>query len=654
MLSVLLAGCAGDSKKNTSSGADNSTTSDSVATTDQPDMTFETSENTSATSTKGDQGKTVATTKKAGTTTTKKESKPLDSSVITWFEGPLTDIFPETVKTGDSLSAGHIDVCKNETESIQIGVRASKEELTNLRVTVKPFSGSNAPKIMVAPIRLVYNSKPSYGFTSEGGYSAKYSRGTSPKEFPEYYDTINNVVGLAKGITYSIPAGQSAGIVVEVTTTSSTPAGTYNTTVELSGDQGSRSIPITVKVWNITLPEPKNSTFSYTNWFVSSNFLTDGFPSFMDAYYDAGSFNDNFFTVMANYAKVMKKQRQNVIFVPIQALLSSDMTIDSSGNYKFTFKNFDRYIETFLKNGSVKALEGSFFYDKDWYINPPSGKNQWPQGELVTPIFVKSNGKVTTKWVYAESEEANRHFDQLIPALYSHLKSKGWSNIWLQHVCDEPLSEIQSKQISRMYKRILKDMPGVRTLDAGSHQLTNFKENEMRIYCPQLDDYERNRNGYNTVNKSNLGIDVWMYTCVNPQGNYMTRIADYPLLSARVMGWYIWQQGLKGYLHWGWNLWNQAVYSRNDPFYDMYCDSAAGDAFLVYPDSANMSVFEGPRSTSVRDSWEDYELLMLASKKNASKTKQIVDTVVKSGDNFIRDNKKLIEYRMSLLQIAAQ
>ena len=168
------------------------------------------------------------------------------------------------------------------------------------------------------------------------------------------------MVGLAKGVQYTLPANSSAGVVVEVTASASTPAGEYTTTVELAGAQGTRSIPITVKVWNAALPDPKNSTFSYTNWFSSANMNEAGFPSFMDAYYDAGSFNDNFFTVMANYAKVMKKQRQNVIYVPTMALLTSDMTIDGAGNYQFTFKNFDRYIETFIRNGSVKALEGGF------------------------------------------------------------------------------------------------------------------------------------------------------------------------------------------------------------------------------------------------------------------------------------------------------
>ena len=166
--------------------------------------------------------------------------------------------------------------------------RSGGQELTNLRVTVKPFSGKNAPTVMAAPIRLVYTSKTSRGFTAAGGFSAKYKRGDAPGDFPEYYDTNNNVVGLAKGVQYTLPANSSAGVVVEVTASASTPAGEYTTTVELAGDQGTRSIPITVKVWNAALPDPKNSTFSYTNWFSSANMNEAGFPSFMDAYYDAG------------------------------------------------------------------------------------------------------------------------------------------------------------------------------------------------------------------------------------------------------------------------------------------------------------------------------------------------------------------------------
>lgn len=623
------------------------TVSDAPSGAASADGTSASSGGTNASGAKTTAGRTDST---KGTTA---PAKSLPAAVATWFEGPLTDIFPATQKSDKSLAEGHIDMLKNETESIQLAVRAGSEELTGLRVSVAPFAEKGAPTISVAPIRLLNTSKASRGFTAAGGNVAKYKRGDTPGDFPEYYDVNNSTVGRESGVTYAVPAGESAGVVIEATSTAATRAGTYRTAVTLSGDQGTRRIEVSVRVWDAALPEPKNSAFSYTNWFSSAEMNGSGFPQFMDAYYDAGSFGENFFRVMANWAKVMKKQRQNVIYVPTMALLSSDMTIAADGSYRFTFRNFDRYVETFIKNGSVKSLEGGFFYEKDWYVDPPTEPNTWPTGSLVTAIFVKNGSGCTTKWVKADTAEAKAHFDRLIPALYAHLKSKGWEKMWLQHVCDEPLSALQTKQISAMYKRILSEMPGVRTLDAGSHQLTNFRDKELSINCPQLDDYERERSGYNKLAADDNGLELWSYTCVNPQGNYMTRIGDYPLLSARIIGWYDWQQGVTGYLHWGWNLWQQAKYSRNDPFSDIFCDDAVADAFLVYPDAKNMSVFEGPRSTSVRDSWEDYELLCLAAKKNAAKTRQIVNGLVRSGDNFVRDQTKLTDARLQLIRIAA-
>lgn len=569
--------------------------------------------------------------------------------IVTWFEGPLTDIFRDSRKNVSSLENGHIDVMKNETESIQIGVHAKEQDLTNLKVTVKEFKGKNAPNIQVMPVRLVYTSKASRGYLDG---VATYARGVSPGEYPEIHDTVDNTVGHVKGLSYIVPQGESAAVAVEVTTDATTEPGEYETTVYFEGDQGKVRVPITVKVWDITLPEPKDSSFSYTNWFNSCSATAVGsFANFMDIYGSKG-FDDTFFQVLANYAEVMKKERQNIMMIPTLHLLASDMTFGTDGTYQFTFGTFDRFVETCLENGSIKALEGSFFYGKDYYINKDP-----KQGSMVTTILEPDeNGKAKSKIVLAETPEADRHFDQLIPALYAHLKEKGWETMWLQHVCDEPLSQIQYDQINNMYERILDEMPGVRTLDAGSGQLEKFGErNCLSIYCPQLDSYEAARDSYNQINTTkDNGRDSWMYTCVNPQdGNTMTRIADYPLISARVIGWYSWQQGLKGYLHWGWNLWDKSINSPNDPANDMYCTDAVADGFLVYPNWEDLSVFEGPRATSVRDGWEDYELLALAAAKNEAATTELVNGTVRTGKNFIRSNKQLAETRVALLQLAA-
>lgn len=569
------------------------------------------------------------------------ENKPgLSKSADLWVENSLTDIFAET-KPSDNLKEVQVDMVKNESENVQIGIR-SPAKLNDVRIEIKPFKEANAPKIKAMPVRMVYNSKSSYGFTGEyPGIVSTHKRGNSPGYFPEYY-VPTPLVG-------DIDANKSYSVVVEATTTALTAAAKYSTTLTLSSQQGIlREIPVTVNVHQAVLPDPKDSQFSYTNWIAPFDWWTGAVSSYYDTWYAVNGIDHNFFSLMSNFAAVMKKQRQNTIMVPL-ALLRDNASFDAQGKLNLRFDNFDRYIQAFIENGSIKNLEGEHWYEMNW-TNAADPYNS----SLVAKIMRKgATGKTEFARVAVDSPEAMSYFNDLIPLLYNHLKAKGWDKMWIQHVQDEPMVTVQHQAISSMYKRILDEMPTVRTVDAGSKQKDWFAD-ELSIFCPQLDYYEKAREGYDYIGRQ-PNQELWTYTCVNPQmDNFMTRIADYPLLSTRVIGWYLWEQGITGYLHWAWNLYNQAKTTPNQPFKDMYCEGASGDGWLVYPDKENHSVYEGPRSTSVRDSFEDYELLALAAKKNLLQTQAICSEMVSSGTVFVRDPNKLLEARLRLINLASQ
>jgi hypothetical protein len=175
----------------------------------------------------------------------------------------------------------------------------------------------------------------------------------------------------------------------------------------------------------------------------------------------------------------------------------------------------------------------------------------------------------------------------------------------------------------------------------------------LDIPVPQIDSYENNKVSFDAINNSN-GRQTWTYTCVNPQGNWLTRLGDYPLQSTRMLGWYLWKNNLKGFLHWSWNSWYQAANGTNNPFIDIYCPDGVEDAWLVYPDSANLSVMEGPRSTAMRDALEDYEILQLANSYNSGRTGQIVSQMVLSGQQFNRNPGELISNRLEVLKLASR
>ncbi len=569
------------------------------------------------------------------------ENKPgVSKSADLWVENSLTDIFTET-KSADNLKAVQVDMVKNESENVQIGIR-SLTQLNDVTIEIKPFKESNAPKIKAMPVRMVYNSKSSYGFTGEhSGIVSTHKRGNSPGYFPEYYVPTSNMG--------NIEADKSYSVVVEVTTTVLTASAKYSTTLMLSSKQGViGEIPVTVNVHNAVLPDPKDSQFSYTNWITPFDWWTGAVSSYYDTWYAVKEIDQNFFSLMSSFASAMKKQRQNTIMVPL-ALLRANASFDTQGKLKLTFSDFDRYIQTFIENGSIKNLEGEHWYEMNW-----TNSNDPYNSPLVAKIIRKgATGKAEFARVPADSPEAISYFNELIPLLYGHLKAKGWDKMWIQHVQDEPMVTVQHIAISSMYKRILHEMPTVRTIDAGSKQKDWFAD-ELSIFCPQLDYYEKAREGYDYIGKK-PNQELWTYTCVNPQmDNFMTRIADYPLISTRVIGWYLWKQGITGYLHWAWNLYNQAKATPNQPFKDMYCEGASGDGWLVYPDKENHSVYEGPRSASVRDSFEDYEILALAAKKNPAQTQAICSEVVTSGTIFVREPNKLLDARLRLIKLASQ
>ena len=566
------------------------------------------------------------------TTTAKVNNSPLPGAVKIWTENALTDVFESTAMPSGAKASGELHLLKNEVESIQVAVRTEDSSLNDVSVTVEPISGADDLALTVYRIGNITFSKAS-------ALIGDYRRAEAGTALPEYYMNTNKAETIEKGHTVSF--------CVEAVSTAKTKSGTYKTNIEVRSNEGVRKIPLTVRVYNGVLPEPKNSDFDYVCWHMSAGWNGDGNDQMNATFFDAANYNANFWKLQKNYAKVMKKQRQNVVEVPLRNLLGSGLTIDSDGTYHFDFTNFDRYVETYLKHGSVKYLNGDHVLDKDWYISP--NDPSWPTNSTDAWVFVKKNGKVTYEWAFTDSEQAQKHLNQMLTALYAHLKTKGWDKMWIQNVCDEVTGMKPKKQVEATYDLVHKLMPTVRTIDAGS-QLASRYGNKLDIPAPRLDDYSQRKDSYVSLRKESATA-IWTYTCDGPQGNSMSRLNDFPLISTRALGWYIWQNNIDGYLHWAWNRWSHVTVSGGDPFKDIACLGGPADGFLVYPDVENLSVLEGTRSTAMRDAAEDNELLRLAAEKNYTEVQKLVDGLVRSYVDFERNPAKYLEARLELLQM---
>ena len=561
------------------------------------------------------------------------------STVDVWYADNLTDVLYSSEKPNQFTHT--VSMAKGESEGIQLAIRNNAfKTLENVTVSMTPFSEKNAPTISISTIEYLYTSKSSVGQTKEQ-YPAKFIREGENGYFPEYYLPDNTIHYIPKNVTRSF--------LLECTTGPETFSGTYKTTVTITTERGTLSLPLTIQVYNALLPTGKDSEIGYLNRAktIGHGAALSGHDKYAvkvmySKEYGITMFSNEHWTLLKNYASVMKKQRQNIIDIPIEALALDGLSISSDESYTMDWTNFDRFVETFLNYGSIKYIACTSIMDKDW--SDTENKSQY-SNTIRTISFYKNGKNVNSKWIDASSPEGIDFINKFFSLLYEHINQKGWSDIWIQQVLDEPFNVDQTITASKIYsqlKEIAKKVNpdwDLKTLDAAN--LGYYDSSTLSINAVQVDRYTQAKATFDSL--ANDGTELWAYTCVNPQGGnvqypqaeWLTRIGDYPLISTRTIGWYMYDNNLSGYLHYAWNSWNTAVnynYSSTAPqaFEDMYCTDAVSDAFIVYPDRENLSVYETMRSSAVRDGFEDNEIIRLSEKNNAEQTFSIIDNILLS------------------------
>ena len=75
-----------------------------------------------------------------------------------------------------------------------------------------------------------------------------------------------------------------------------------------------------------------------------------------------------------------------------------------------------------------------------------------------------------------------------------------------------------------------------------------------------------------------------------------------------------------------------------------------GDAFIVYPDRANKSVFSSIRLETMREGIEDYELLRALKAKNPTQADQLSKAVIRDFTDYVRDPAAFRKLERQLLE----
>jgi hypothetical protein len=509
------------------------------------------------------------------------------------------------------------EVVRGENATLQFVVR-SQYSIKDLKVAVSEAvnEGKTLPPAKTGFV----------GFVKVGRTIWDYSRDRIVSPSGYYPDPILEQESI------NVDFGNTQPIWVSVPIPADVAPGLYKGTITISGINGNKKFKLTkdysVKVYPVTVGK---SSLWVTNWFsispVQLRWMNGGslFEEFSEQHWE----------YIRTIAKKMAEYRQNIAIISPLAL--SEFKFES-GKWNIDFTKFDKVVEIFIQEGVIGRIEGGHI----------GGRESTWLSQFVVSVPSKG-GEPEKKFnnLPISDPAAQEFYKEFLPALYSHLKDKGWDKIYMQHLADEPIEQ-NIKSYIEIARFVRKLVPEFKFIDACHTKNLN---DVLDIWVPQLDFMDKDYSFYSAQIKK--GKEAWFYTCLSPKGEYVNRFIEIPLLRTRYMHWVNYKFDIPGYLHWGLNYWNS-----NDPFSEQTSIQLeggnilpGGDSWIIYP--RNGKLFSSIRYDAMRDGIVDYELFRMLEKKDSVKAREIIDRAIFKFDRYdnnietFRANRRLLMESLS-------
>ena len=437
-----------------------------------------------------------------------------------------------------------------------------------------------------ASLRQVMNV-PVVFTTHVDGVDDNYVR-TKPGLFPDVLRPLyyGGIVTFAKDALNSVW--------VEINIPKDMAAGKYEFKVEFDGgENGSTSSALEIEVIDAVLPD---EDIYFTQWFHADCLAN---------YYNVDVWSDRHFEIVENFVKTARRNGINMILTPVftppldtavggerRTTQLVGVEVTESG-YKFDFSLLDRWIDM-LDRCDVPYIEISHMF------------TQW--GAKHAPKIVATvdgeEKKIFGWQTDAHSTEYVTFLRTFIPELLSHLKARGDDKRCFFHVSDEP--HVGDEENYKASKSSIADLlDGYTIMDA----LSRIDFYEMGI----IDHPIPTNNRIDPFLEAKIP-GLWTYYCVSQPIEVSNRYHSMPNWRNRSIGMQMYKYNIAGFLHWGYNFYNNQ-YSGDpiNPYYEQSCDYAfpGGDPFSVYP-AMNGTALESPRLVVFYEALQDIKAMKLA------------------------------------------
>ena len=322
-------------------------------------------------------------------------------------------------------------------------------------------------------------------------------------------------------------------------------------------------------------------------------------------YYNVPAWSERHWQIIENFSRLYAKRGRNMIYTPLLTPALNvlppfertpsqlvDVTLDG-GEYTFGFEKVDRWVDMCDRLG-IKYLEISHFFDQMKAAH--SAKVYATVDGEAKPLFT---------WdTLSDDPEYVRFLREMVTAFLEHMKARGDDKRCLFHISDEPYLDYID-HYTKIKNSIADVVEGYPIMDALS-DYEFYKTGALPMPVPTTTKVmEFIKNGV---------PNLWTYYACWELVGYSNCYVAMPSWRTRSLGMQLFKYNIKGFLHWGYNYYNnRASGDAINPYLDLGGEDwvPAGDTFCVYP-GQDGTPLESIRSITMDEVMQDIRAMKLA------------------------------------------
>jgi hypothetical protein len=461
----------------------------------------------------------------------------------------------------------NVKAARNEFEPFQVVVRADAQALRGVNLSAGDFHGPGGQIISRNQITFY---REHYVEVTTPSPKSKEGAGMYPDALIPFVNPLDGQplnTARFKGAPFDVEPEANQPVWVDVFVSKDTAPGVYTNTVTVTADaQRPVEIPISLTVWNFTLPDTPS---------MRANF--GGFGERIAAAHKVERNSKEMRVLEERYAGALAAHR---ICPLIPGYLYPKVNADGSVDPTDTHAALKEWMERFHITGFPISFQG----------REPLGKERERNAKYLKSIF-------------------------------SYLKDNGWEKFAYIYVLDEPNDATAYEEVRQRAKLIHESEPGIKVLcteqPTPQEAAWGTLVESVDIWVPLWTLFEEK----SAAERLAAGEALWSYTalCQGDKGRDTPYWQiDFPLLDYRIPAWESWRYGITGLLYWTTVYWQKAGDVWTNPVtYGEGRYAYNGEGSLFYPGAA--AGFAGPvaslRLKQIREGLEDYEYFKLLEQR---------------------------------------